>query len=121
MLYAKQYSYPRCEKGTKSTSGLTRHLNVCTQEVFQIAYLHKLDNDLIDTSDKDLEDGSQLLGKTNYIVRDAIDLPTKRITRDRLLASKSSSLLREEWFTEKEFSASTPVSDIKYNHPGLKH
>ena len=30
-------------------------------------------------------------------------------------------MLREKWFTGKEVPAGTPVSDIKYKHPGLKH
>ena len=121
MLSAKQYLCPRCGKRTKSTSGLTRHLNACTKEVPQTAHLHKLHNDPVDTSDRDLEDGSQLLDETNYTVRDATDLPTERTLWDGLLASKSSSLLREEWFIGKEFPAGTPVSNIKYNHPGFKH
>ena len=78
MLSAKQYSCLRCGKGTKSTSGLTRHLNACTKEVSRTAHLHKLHDDLVDTSDGNLEDGSQLLDEINYTVRDAIDLPTKR-------------------------------------------
>ena len=83
--------------------------------------MHKLHDDLVDTSDGDLEDRSQLLDKTNYIIRYAIDSPIKRTPRDRLLASEYLSSLKEEWFTGKEFPASIPVSDIKYNHQGLKH
>ena len=78
MLSAKQYSCPRCGKGTKSTSGLTKHLNACTKKVPWTAHLHKLYDDPVDTSDKDLEDGSQLLNETNYTVRDATDLLTER-------------------------------------------
>ena len=44
----------------------------------------------------DLEDESQLLDKTKYTVRDAINLPIKRTFQDGLLASKFLSLLREE-------------------------
>ena len=100
---------------------MTRHLNACTKEVPQTAHLDKLHDDLVDTLDGDLEDGSQLLDETNYIVRDATDLPTERTPWDRLLASEFLSSLREEWFTGKEFPAGTPVSDIKYNHLRLKH
>ena len=121
MLFAKQYLCPRCGKGTKSTSGLIRHFNACIKEVPRTAHLHKLYDDPVDTSDGNLEDGSQLLDETNYIVRDATDLPTERTPRDRLLASESLSSLREEWFIGNKFPAGTPVSDIKYNHPGLKH
>ena len=121
MLSVKQYSCPRCEKGTKSTSGLIRHLNACTKKVPQTAHLHKLYNDPVDISDGDLEDGSQLLDETNYTIRDTTDSPTERTPWDGLLVSESSSSLREEWFTGKEFLAGILVSDIKYNHPGLKH
>lgn len=121
MSSAKEYLYPRCRKRTKSTSGLTRHLNGCTKEVFQTAHLHKLHDDPVDTSDGDLEDGSQLLDETNYTVKDATDLPTEKRPWDGLLATKSLSLLKEEWFTRKKFPVSTQVSDIKYNHPGLKY
>ena len=83
--------------------------------------LYKLHDDPVDISDGDLEDEIQLLDETNYIVRDAIDLPTERTPWDGLLASKSLLSLREEWFTGNEFSAGILVSDIKYKHPGLKH
>ena len=96
MLSAKHYSCPRCGKGIKSTSGLTRHLNACTKEVLQTAHLHKLYDDPVDTLDGDLEDRSQLLDETNYTVRDATDSPTEKTLRDGLLASKSLSSLREE-------------------------
>ena len=121
MLSAKQYLCPKCRKGIKSISRLTRHFNSCTKEVPQTAHLHKLYEDPVDTSDGNLEDGSQLLDETNYTVRDATDLPTERTPRDGLLASESLSLLRKEWFTRNKFPAGTPISDIKYNHPGLKH
>ena len=62
-----------------------------------------------------------MLDKTNYTVKDATDLPTKGTPRDRLLASESSSSLREEWFTRKEFPIGILVSNIKYNHLGLKY
>ena len=121
MLSAKQYLYPRYGKGTKSTSGLTKHLNACTKEISQTTDLYKIHDDLVDKLDGDLKDRSQLLDETNYIIRDATDSPTERTPRNGLLANKSLSSLREEWFTGKEFSAGTSISDIKYNHPGLKH
>ena len=121
MLSAKQYSCPRCGKETKSTSRLTRYLNACTKEIPRTAHLYKLHDDPVDTSDGNLEDRSQLLNEINYIMRDATDLPTERIPWDRLLASKSLSSLREKWFTRNKFVAGTLVSDIKYNHSGLKH
>ena len=112
---------PRCRKKTKSTSGLTRHLNACTKEVSQITHLHKLYDDLVDILKGDLEDRSQLLDETNYNIKDATNLPTKKTSRDGLLASKSLLSLREEWFTRNKFPTDILVSDIKYNHPRLKH
>lgn len=41
------------------------------------------------------------------------------ISQDGLLVSKLSSSLKEIWFCEQDFLAGTPISDIKYNHPGL--
>ena len=109
MLSAKQYSCPRFGKRTKFTSRLTRHFNACAKEISQTAHLYKLHDDPVDISDGDLEDGSQLLDETNYIVRDATDLPTKKTPCDRLFASKSLSLLREEWFIGKKFPAGIPI------------
>ena len=80
MSSVKQYLCPRCGKKTKFTSGLTRHLNVCTKEVSQTAPLpihHKLYEDKKDTLNGGLEAGSELFDETNYTVRDVTDLPTK--------------------------------------------
>ena len=124
MLSAKQYLFLRCGKETKSTSEVTRHFNVSTKEVPQTTHLqiyHKLYDDKVDILDGELEDKSQLLDETNYIVRDATDLPTKNIPWDGLFANKSLSLLKEEWFTRNEFSAGILILNIKYNHLGIKH
>ena len=121
MLFAKQYPCPRCRKRTKSTSRLTMYLNACTQKVPQTAHLHKLYDDPVDVSYRNLEDGSQLLDETNYNIRYAINSPTKRTPRDGLLAIESSSSLREKWFIGNKFPAGIPVSNIKYNHPELKY
>ena len=83
--------------------------------------MHKLYNDKIDTSDRDLEDGSQLLDETNYTIRDATNSPIEKTPWDGLFTSESLSLLREKWFTRNEFPAGTSVLDIKYKHLGLKH
>ena len=82
---------------------------------------HKLHKDKKDTLHGGLNDRSKLLDETNYTVRDATDSPTESTPRDRLLASKSLSSFREEWFTRNEFLAGTPISNIKYNYPGVKH
>ena len=121
MLFTKKYLYLKYRKRIKFTSGLIRHLNTYTKEVSQIAYLHKFHDDKIDILDENLEDGNQLLDKTNYIIRDTIDLPIKRIPQDELLISKFLSSLRDEWFIGNELPAGIPVSNIKYNHPELKH
>ena len=97
---------------------MTKHLNACTKKVPRTAQLHKLHDDPVNTL---VEDGSQLLDETNYTVRDAIDLPTKRIPWEGMFVSKSLSLLKKEWFTRNKFPAGIPVLDIKYKHPGLKH
>ena len=114
----------RYGKETKSTSGLKKHLNAYTKKVPQITHLqiyHKLHNDKLDISDKELEDGSQLLGKNNCTVRDTTDSPTKIIPWNELLASDSLSSLRKEWFIRSKFSASIAISNIKYNYPRIKH
>ena len=120
ILSIQKYSYYKHGKETKSISRFIRHLNICIKEISQTAYLHKLYDDKIDTLDGDLEDRNELLDKTNHIIRDTIDLSTKRIPQDRLLASEFLSSLRKMWFTRNEFLAGTPVSDIKYNHLRLK-
>lgn len=48
-------------------------------------------------------------------------MPNKRTPWDRLLASQSLLLLREEWFTGNKFSAGIPILNIKYNHLGLQY
>ena len=83
--------------------------------------MHKLYDHKVDTSDENCKEGNQLLDKTNYTIRDIIDSPTKKISRNGLLASKSLSSLKEKWFIENEFPTGIPVSKIKYNHLGLKH
>lgn len=118
----------RCGKESKSINGLTRHLNAYIKEVLQTAPLpihHKLHNDKKNTLDEGLEnglkDGSELLDKINYTVRDTLNLPTKNTPWDRLLATEFLSSLREKWFTKNEFPAGTPISNIKYNHLGVKY
>ena len=83
--------------------------------------MHKLNDNLADTLDRNLEDRSQLLDEINYIVRDTTELPTKMIPRNRLFTSKFLLSLREEWFTRNKFPAGISISDIKYNHLGLKY
>ena len=105
-------------KKTKFISGLIRHLNICIKEITQTAYLqiyYKVYINKINILERDLEEESQLLNETNYIIRDEIDVPIKKILWNELLGSKFLSLLRKKWFTRNESSASILVSDIKYN------
>lgn len=67
----------------------------------------------------DLQDGSQLIGKTNYIKKDVINTPIEKTVWGKLPINKFLSLLKEEWFTKIEFSAGISISDIKYNHQRL--
>ena len=113
--------YPKCGKKIKSINGLRRYFNICIKKILQTTHLYKLYNDKLDILNGDLKDGSQLLDKTNYTVRDVTNLLTKRIPWDKLLVSESLSLLREEWFTRNKFLICTQVSDNKYNHLKLKH
>lgn len=55
---------------------------------------HKLYDNKVNTSDEDLEDESQLFDKTNYTVRNVIDLLIKIIPWNELLASEFLLLLR---------------------------
>lgn len=124
IMSAKSYLCPRYGKGIKYTSGLIRHFNAGKKELTQttLQQIHYQLQDKEDIPDWDLEDGSQLVGKTNYIKRDATtNTSTERTIRARLLANEFSLLLRKEWFTEIKFSAGTPISKIKYNHLGLQY
>ena len=72
---------------------------------------------------KNWEDKNDLLGKTDKTatVNGNLDMLTEDTSQKGLLANKSLSALREEWFSSYEFSADTRISDIKYKHPGSKH
>ena len=45
----------------------------------------------------------------------------RRTLQDGLFGSESSSSLREVRFSEQEFPTGTPVSNIKYDHPGSQN
>lgn len=98
-MSVKQYLYSKCRKKTKSISGLTRHVNVCTKILSQTAFLpiyYKLYNNNKDILDKSLEDRSQLLDNSNYNIKDVIQILTKKISWNELLAIKSLLLLGEK-------------------------
>lgn len=54
-----------------------------------------------------------MIGKTDYIKRDASDLLIKIIPWNGLLVSESLSLLKEECFTGNEFFADILIPNIK--------
>ena len=60
------------------------------------------------------EDHRNLVGKSSDT---RSHTKTRRTPQDGLLGSESSSSLREVGFSEQEFSAGIPVSNIKYDHP----
>ncbi len=67
------------------------------------------------------EDHRNLVSKssdTRSYVKDGL---SRRTPQDGLLTSESSSSLREVRFSEQEFSAGIPVSDIKYHHLGSQN
>ncbi len=61
-------------------------------------------------------DHSNLVGESSDTGSHARDGLSGRTPQDRLLASESSSPLKEIRFSEQEFPAGIPVSDIKYHH-----
>ena len=62
-----------------------------------------------------------MLDETNYIIKDAIDLPIKKTPQDGLFPSKFLLSLGKEWFIRNKFPAGIPVSDVKYSHLRFKH
>ena len=136
MLATKNYTYPQYGKKMKSTSGLTRHLNAYTSLPLHILPNRNspmlAEND--DASDYFMhqeEEEYPLGNKKQNVKKDYRDLvgessDNKRVKKmllghtlqDRLLESELSSSLREMRFSEQEFPAYTPISDIKYNHLG---
>ena len=61
--------------------------------------------------DVDLEDKNQLLDKTNYTIKNAIDLSTKKTFWDKLLVNKFLLSLRKSGLLKKNFCWHT---NIKY-------
>ena len=60
-------------------------------------------------------------GKSLVTKSCAKDGLSRRTPQAGLFESKLSSFLREIRFSDQEFAAGTPVSNIKYNHPGFQN
>ncbi len=72
--------------------------------------------------EKDIEgDHRNLVSESSDTVSNAKDGLSGRTPQDGLLARELSSSLREVRFSEQEFSAGIPVSNIKYQHPGSQN
>ncbi len=126
----------------KSTYGLTRHMNTCTsQQVLPVRMQSKQHVPIPEEDDnasenfgphedeespleeKDIEgDHRNSVGECSSNAGSrARDGLSERTPQAGLLGSKSSSSLREVRFSDQEFAAGTPVSNIKYNHPGFQN
>ncbi len=123
----------------KSTSGLTRHLNACTNLLLRIQpnqntsmliedddasdyFMHHEEEEYPPSNEeqKIRENQKDLIGQIldNKSLRDMLPRHTPQAG---LLESELSSSLREVRFSNQEFIASTPVSNIKYNHFGFQN
>ncbi len=139
MLDTRNYPCPQYGEGMKLTSGLTRHLNACMSLLLCIQLnrntLMLVEDD--NTSDHFMyhEEEEYPLGNNKQeireIQRDSVgqssdneslrDMLSGRIPQAGLLGSESSSSLREVRFKDQEFTTGTPISNIKYNHPGFQN
>ncbi len=66
-------------------------------------------------------DYRNLVSESSDIGSHARDGLSRHTPQARLLGSESSSSLREVRFSDQEFAASTPIFNIKYNHPGFQN
>ncbi len=72
--------------------------------------------------EQDIErDHRNLVGESSDTGSSVKDGLSRRIPQDGLLTSELSSSLREVRFSEQEFPADIPISDIKYHHPGSQN
>ncbi len=73
-------------------------------------------------TEQDIErDHRNLVGESSDIGSRAKNGLLGRTPQAELFGSDSSLSLREVRFSDQEFAASTPVSNIKYNHPGFQN
>ena len=121
----------------KSTGGLTRHINLCTSQIiYQVLSTHmqpKQDMPMLGEDDNSSDnfgpyehEGSTLEAQDiEGDFRDSVGKSSDTGNRaraghtlqDGLLGIELLSSLREVRFNKQEFPASTPVSNIKYDHP----
>ncbi len=131
---------PGCGKRMKLTYGLTRHMNTCTSQQDLSICMHKQDTPIPRENDnasgnfgphedeestlkeQDIEeDHRNLVGKSSDTESYTSDDLSRHTPQAGLLGSESSSSLREVRFSDQKFAAGTPVSNIKYNHPGFQN
>ncbi len=82
---------------------------------------HKKDKYPLGNKEKEIRENQRdLVGQSsdNESLRDMLPRHTPQAG---LLRSESSSFLREVKFCDQEFAAGTPVSNIKYDHPGFQN
>ncbi len=140
-MASKNYSCPGCGKRMKSTYGLTRHMNTCiSQQVLPIRMQPKQHAPIPGEEDnasgnfgpnedgesplekQDIEgDHKNSVGESSDTRSRARDGLSGRTHQAGLLGSESSSSLREVRFSDQEFAVGTPISNIKYNHPGFQN
>ena len=144
MLSTKEYSCPGYGKRIKSISGLTRHINACTSQIIQQGLLIRMqpkqdmsmpgeddnsseyfgshENEKYILNEQNIEgDHRDLVGKSSDTKSRAKDDLSGRTPQDGLLASQLSSSLKEVKFSEQEFPAGKPVSNIKYHYPDFQN
>ena len=137
-MESRLYMYPRCGKGVKSTSGLTRHVNACKipislpccqssnpDPVLDYNTINPLDlpsdnnkegitpevsnhGDLEGTKPANISSNEEDIRPADI---DKQKPATLNWTPQNELLSELSSTFREITFSESEFPASTPVSD----------
>jgi Plavaka transposase len=146
-MESRSYACPRCGKGVKSTSGLTRHVNACkipitlpSRQPSTLAPILEYNTtnypDLpLDNFEKDNSLGASNNGEERIrpadIDNDEEDIRPADLDEQRPatpnwrprngLLSESSSTFREVTFSESEFPAGIPVSDTQYEHPGSQN
>ncbi len=146
-MESRLYVCPRCGKGVKSTSGLTRHVNSCKipvtlpscQPFTPVPILeHNTTNHLglpSDYFEEDISPGVSNNDEEEIKPADTIDnddensrpadideqrpITPNWIPQNGLL-SESSRNFREVMLCESEFPVGTPVSDTRYMHPGSR-
>ena len=141
MLSTRVYPCPGCGKRMKSTSRFTKYMNSCTSQIIQHVLLRHMqpeqyvsmpgkndnasdkfrlyeDEESIPEAQDREEDHRHLVGESSDTGSRA---RARRTPQDRLPGNELSSSLREVRFSEQEFSAGIPVSNIKYDHLGLQN